>query len=96
MLSFTSYTKGGMRLATILGFIISLCSIAIGFVYLILKLTNWNAFPMGSAPILIGVFVLGGLQIFFIGLAGEYILSINSRVLKRPLVVEERRINFEE
>lgn len=96
MLSFTSYTKIGMRLATILGFIISLCSVVIGFVYLILKLTNWNEFPMGNAPILIGVFVLGGLQIFFIGLTGEYILNINSRVLKRPLVVEEQRINFED
>jgi glycosyltransferase involved in cell wall biosynthesis len=95
MLSFTSYTKVGMRLATILGFIISLFSIAIGLIYLILKLTNWNAFPMGSAPILIGVFILGGLQIFFIGLAGEYILSINNRVLRRPLVIEERRINFD-
>lgn len=96
MLGFTSYTKIGMRLATILGFIISLCSIAIGLVYLVLKLTNWDAFPTGSAPILIGVFVLGGLQIFFIGLAGEYILNINSRIMKRPLVVEERRINFDE
>jgi glycosyltransferase involved in cell wall biosynthesis len=96
MLSFTSYTKIGMRLATILGFIISLCSITIGLVYLALKLTNWNAFPAGSAPILIGVFVLGGLQIFFIGLAGEYILNINSRIMKRPLVIEEQRINFDD
>jgi glycosyltransferase involved in cell wall biosynthesis len=96
MLSFTSYTKIGMRLATILGFFVSGISIIIAFVYLILKLINWDTFPMGNAPILIGVFVLGGLQIFFIGLVGEYILTINSRVMKRPLVVEEKRINFDE
>jgi glycosyltransferase involved in cell wall biosynthesis len=96
MLSFTSYTKVGMRLATILGFMISVFSLLIALVYLVLKLTNWDAFPMGNAPILVGVFVLGGLQIFFIGLAGEYILNINNRIIRRPLVIEERRINFDD
>jgi hypothetical protein len=43
---------------------------------------------------MIGVFVLGGIQIFFIGLIGEYILNINTRVIHRPVVVEEKRINF--
>lgn len=96
MLSFTSYTKIGMRIATIIGFIISFISIAIGFVYLILKLVHWNSFSMGNAPMLIGIFVLGGIQIFFIGLLGEYVLNINSRMMKRPLVIEERRLNFDE
>ncbi len=96
MLSFTSYTKIGMRIATIMGFITSIVSILIAFAYLIVKLTNWYHFPLGNAPILIGVFVLGGLQLFFIGLLGEYILNINSRVMKRPLVIEEKRINFDD
>lgn len=96
MLSFTSYTKIGMRIATIIGFFISFLSIAIGFVYLILKLVNWDSFAMGNAPMLIGIFVLGGIQIFFIGLLGEYVLNINSRIMKRPLVIEERRLNFDE
>lgn len=96
MLSFTSYTKIGMRLATIIGFIISFLSILTGLVYFILKLIFWNSFAMGNAPLLIGVFVLGGIQIFFIGLLGEYVLNINSRMMKRPLVIEEERINFEE
>lgn len=95
MLSFTSYTKIGMRIATIIGFIISFLSIAIGFVYLILKLVHWDSFSMGNAPMLIGIFVLGGIQIFFIGLLGEYVLNINSRIMKRPLVIEERRLNFD-
>lgn len=95
MLSFTSYTKMGMRIATIIGFFISFISILIGLVYLILKLIHWDSFAMGNAPILIGVFVLGGIQIFFIGLLGEYVMNINSRIMKRPLVIEEKRINFD-
>ena len=68
----------------------------IAVVYLILKLVYWDRFPAGMAPILIGMLFLGSIQIFFIGLIGEYILTINQRVMKRPLVVEEERINFDE
>lgn len=95
MLSFTSYTKIGLRLATFLGTIISCASVIIGLVYLILKLCNWHNFPMGMAPVLIGMFFLGAIQLFFIGFLGEYILNINTRVMNRPLVVEEKRINFD-
>ena len=95
MLSVTSYTKVGLRLATILGFISSGVSLVIALVYLILKLVNWDNFQAGYAPMIIGVYVLGSIQLFFIGLLGEYILNINSRVIHRPLVVEEKRINFD-
>ena len=94
MLSFTSYTKVGLRLATFFGAGISFISIMIGLVYLVLKLCFWDKFTAGYAPMMIGVFVLGGIQIFFIGLIGEYILNINTRIIKRPVVVEEKRINF--
>ena len=94
MLSITSYTKVGLRLATIFGSICSFISIVVGFVYLVMKLLYWDRFPAGMAPMLIGMCFLGSVQIFFIGLVGEYILTINSRVMKRPLVVEEERINF--
>lgn len=95
MLSFTSYTKIGLRLATFLGVIIGGASIIIAIVYLILKLVNWNSFSAGIAPIVIGMFFLGGVQLFFLGFMGEYIMSINKRVMNRPLVVEEERINFD-
>ncbi|MEG1300320.1 MAG: glycosyltransferase family 2 protein [Erysipelotrichaceae bacterium] len=94
MLSFTSYTKIGLRIATIFGFICSFVSIIIAFIYGFLKIFNWNNFPVGIAPILIGMCFFGSIQIFFIGLLGEYILTINNRLLKRPLVIEEKRINF--
>ncbi|WP_302805195.1 glycosyltransferase family 2 protein [Cloacibacillus porcorum] len=94
MLSITSYTKFGLRLAVFAGAIIAFCSMLIGFFYLILKLLYWNKFAAGTAPILIGMMFLGAVQIFFIGFIGEYILSINQRIMKRPLVIEEKRINF--
>ncbi len=92
MLSFTSYTKAGMRLATISGFVIAFLSLLVAIVYTVLKLTYWDRFAAGNAPILIGVFLFGGLQLFFTGLLGEYIMNINTRVMHRPLVIEERRI----
>lgn len=94
MLGFTSYTKTFLRIATILGFLLSSISMAIAFIYLVLKIIFWNNFPMGTAPIIIGIFFIGSIQIFFIGFLGEYILNINSRIMRRPLVIEEKRINF--
>lgn len=96
MLGITSYTKYGLRIATMLGFAMSAVSMLVAIVYLVLKLVYWEKFAMGMAPILIGVFLMGSLQLFFIGLLGEYILNINTRVMNRPLVVEDRRINFDE
>lgn len=94
MLSFTSYTKGGLRVATFGGFVISAISFFIAIFYLVQKLLYWDQFVAGNAPILIGVFFLGGVQMFFIGLLGEYIMSMNTRVINRPLVIEEERLNF--
>lgn len=94
MLSFTSYTKIGLRLATFAGAIVAFISFLIGVIYLILKLMYWDQYPAGTTPILIGMLFLGAIQIFFIGFIGEYILAINARVMKRPLVIEEKRINF--
>ncbi len=95
MLSVTSYTKAGLRLATFFGFFCSLASMCVALVYLVMKLIWWDRFPAGMAPMLIGMLFLGSVQIFFIGLLGEYIMSINQRVMKRPLVIEEERLNFE-
>ena len=96
MLSITSYTKVGLRLATVFGSVCAVGSMLIALVYLIMKLIWWDRFPAGMTPMLLGMLFLGSVQIFFIGLVGEYILTINSRVMKRPLVIEEERINFDE
>lgn len=95
MLSFTSYTKIGLRLATFCGVGVGIVSFLVGMVYLILKLIMWDNFPMGMAPVLIGMCFLGSVQLFFIGLLGEYVLNINTRVMNRPLVIEEERLNFD-
>ncbi len=95
MLSVTSYTKVGLRLATFIGGFSCIISMIVGFVYLIMKLIWWYRFPAGVAPMLVGMLFLGSVQVFFIGMVGEYVLSINQIVMRRPLVVEEERLNFE-
>ncbi|SEQ87383.1 Glycosyltransferase involved in cell wall bisynthesis [Lachnospiraceae bacterium NE2001] len=94
MLSITSYTKIGLRLCTFLGAFIGFASIVVGIVYLVLKLTNWYGFEAGMAPLIIIMSFMGAVQLFSIGFMGEYIMSMNKRIMNRPLVVEEERINF--
>ena len=95
MLSFTSYTKIGLRLATFIGIFVGALSFIIAIVYLIMKLVFWDTFTAGMAPVIIGMFFLGSVQLFFLGFMGEYILSMNQRIMNRPLVIEEERINFD-
>jgi len=94
MLGFTSHSKVPLRLATMLGFTVSFFSFLVGLVYLLYKLLFWNQFSVGVAPLVIGLFFFGSVQLFFIGILGEYIGSIHTQVLDRPLVVEKERINF--
>ncbi|MDY2873395.1 MAG: glycosyltransferase family 2 protein, partial [Eubacteriales bacterium] len=92
MLSFTSYTKAGMRIATFLGFIIAFLSFIVALGYLIAKLCMWNRFTAGYAPMMIAIFFMGGVQLAFLGFLGEYVMNMNTRLMNRPLVVEEKRI----
>ena len=92
----TTYSKGLMRLAILVGALCAGLSFIAAIVYFIYKLFNWYTFDAGIIPLIIGIFFLGGIQLIFIGVLGEYILTINTRVMGRPLVVEEERINFEE
>lgn len=96
MLGITSYTKILMRIATFVGAILGIISVCLAIFVFITKLLNWNAYPYGTASILIGVFFIGAVQLFFTGILGEYILSINTRSMRRPLVVVGEKINFEE
>ncbi len=95
MLGFTNHSKVPLRLATFTGFCIGALSFMVGLVYLVYKLVFWQQFQAGTAPVVIGIFFLGALQLFFIGLIGEYIGSIHTQVLHRPLVIEKERINFD-
>lgn len=92
---FTNASTVGPRIATIGGFVVGVICFLIGVIYLILKLIFWNNFVAGMAPILIGVFFMGAIQLFFIGLQGEYVMKANQRLMNRPLVVERERLNFE-
>jgi len=95
MIGFTSQTKVGLRLALFVGIIIAILSFIIGIVYLVLKIMNWDAWTGATIPTLIGVFFIGGAQLVFLGFIGEYILSINNRLVKHPLVRERERLNFD-
>lgn len=94
MLGLTSHSKLPLRLATMAGFTLSGLSLMVSIFYLALKLIFWEQFTLGTAPILIGVFFFAAVQLFFIGLLGEYVASIHTQVMQRPLVIERERINM--
>jgi glycosyltransferase involved in cell wall biosynthesis len=94
MLGITNHSKVPLRLMTMGGFALSLFSLATAFVYLVAKLIFWNSFQIGIAPLLIGIFFFGAVQLFFMGLLGEYIGSIHTKVRNMPHVIEAERINF--
>ena len=96
MLGLTNYSKAPLRLATMLGFLMSMTCFLVAFGYLVMKLLYWYKFQFGQAPLLIGIFFLGSIQLLFIGLIGEYVGAIYTQVQKRPLVIEKERINFDE
>ncbi len=95
MLGITNHSKVPLRLATFAGFGVGALSFVIAFVYLVYKLMFWMDFQVGTAPLVIGMFFIGAVQLIFIGLLGEYIGSIHTQVLRRPPVIEKERINFD-
>lgn len=96
MLGITSHSKLPIRLATMGGFALSAVSLFVALGYLVYKLLRWDDFSVGIAPILIGFFFFASVQLFFIGILGEYIAAIHTQILKRPLAIEAERINFDE
>ena len=94
MIGFTNHSKVPLRLAALGGFALGIISLFLAMVYLVLKLLYWERFPMGTAPLLLAVLFFSSVQLFFIGIIGEYIGAILTQVLKRPLVIEKERINF--
>lgn len=96
MLGITNHSKVPLRLATLAGFTLGFVSFLIALAYLVYKLLFWSEFQLGTAPVVIGIFFFAAVQLFFIGILGEYIGSIHTQILRRPPVVEKERINFED
>lgn len=94
MIGITCYSKVLLRAATFVGGLIGVCSLILTLVVLIKKLVLWDSYAVGMAALTCGVFFLGAVILFFLGILGEYVLNINSRILHRPLVIEEKRVNF--
>jgi len=95
MLGITNHSKVPLRLAIFSGFCVGAFSFLVALAYLIYKLLFWKTFQVGTAPLVIGMFFIGAVQLFFIGIVGEYIGSIHTQVLRRPPVIEKERINFD-
>ncbi|MCI9076293.1 MAG: glycosyltransferase family 2 protein [Dorea sp.] len=96
MLGLTSSSKLLMRFATFLGGAMALISVVIAIVTMVLKITHWDSYHVGTAAILVGIFLIGAVQLIFLGILGEYLVNVNIRVMRHPLVVEEKRINMKE
>jgi polyisoprenyl-phosphate glycosyltransferase len=96
MLGLTNHSKVPLRLATMAGFLMGIMSLLVGMAYLVYKLVFWNSFTVGIAPLVIGLFVFASVQLFFLGIVGEYVGAIHTQVLRRPLVIEKERVNFDE
>jgi polyisoprenyl-phosphate glycosyltransferase len=95
MLGMTNHSKVPLRLATMLGFLSAVVSLLAGVFYLAYKILFWNRFAVGQAPLVLGLFFFASVQLFFLGIVGEYIGAIHTQVRKRPLVIEKERINFD-
>jgi len=94
MLGITTHSKIPLRICTIFGFIASILSFAIAIAYLVIKILNWDEMSLGVAPLVIGMFFFGSIQLMVVGFLGEYVGNIHTQILRRPLVVELERINF--
>jgi len=94
MLGITSSTKAIMRMATFLGIILSVVCIVVALVTVVMKLLFWDYYSVGTAAVIVGIFFVGGIQTFFLGFLGEYIVNINQRTMRHPIVVEKERINM--
>ena len=92
----TSHSRVPLRLATMAGFLLGSLSLLVAVMYLIAKLVFWNSFALGQAPVLIGVFFFGSVQMFFVGILGEYIGAIHAQIHPRPWVIERERLNFDQ
>lgn len=96
MLGITNHSKLPLRLMTMSGFLLASLSLSAAVYFFLVKVLFWDSFELGLAPLLVGVFFLGGIQILFIGLLGEYIGSVHTQVRNMPLVIEKERVNFDE
>ena len=96
LLGLVKHSKIPLRLMVIFGMLASIVSILVSIVFLFYKLFYWDSFDLGVAPIIVGLFFISAIQIFLLGLLGEYISVLLSHTRKLPLVIEKERINFED
>jgi hypothetical protein len=94
MLGFVNHSKVPLRMASFIGFACGAMSFLVAIIYFLYKLFYWDSFQVGQAPLVIGLFFFASVQLFFLGIVGEYVGSILTQVRRRPLVIEKERVNF--
>jgi len=94
MVGLTTHSRVPLRMASMTGFVLSMLSALVGSAYVGYKLLYWDQVPFGIAPLLMGMFFLGSVQLFFIGMLGEYLSIVHATTLRRPWVVERERVNW--
>ena len=95
ILGLSTYSRAPLRIMTAVGFVVACLSLLVGLGYLVAKLLFWSSFPLGVAPLVIAVFFLGAVQLFAIGIVGEYVGLLLNYARQFPLVVEKERMNFD-
>jgi dolichol-phosphate mannosyltransferase len=95
LLGIVNHSVVPIRLATFFGFICAITSMCVALYYLVMKLIFWDSFPLGVAPLVIGMFFFISIQLIFLGIIGEYIISIQRSLRKLPIVTEKTRINYQ-
>jgi glycosyltransferase involved in cell wall biosynthesis len=95
MLGVTNLSKVPLRLVIFFGFGTAMISSLVALGYLLYKLMYWDRFSVGMAPLVIGLFFLGSVQLIALGIVGEYVGAMHTQIMRRPLVIEQERINFD-
>ena len=96
LLGLTSHSRVPLRLSIMVGFVSATMSLFVALFYLVYKVVFWDTFSLGIAPLVVGLFFFGSVQLFFLGIVGEYVGAIHTYAQNRPLVIERERINFDE
>ena len=91
---FVSTSRVPARIALLGGFLLSFLGVLYALMTAFAVFTSDVNIPIGIPTIIVGLFFLGGIQLLFLGLIGEYVLSIHGQVRRSPPMFETERINF--
>jgi glycosyltransferase involved in cell wall biosynthesis len=90
-----TFTSAPLRLCLYTGVVISILAMLYALITVIYSLVHGGVAQPGIATLIVALFFFSGVQLFFLGLLGEYIIAIYGQVREKPLVIERERLNFD-